>query len=278
MSAPTYSDGILYERGCTVKITVLTENTACRSDLTAEHGLSLYIESEDHRILFDMGRTSAFAENAERLGIDLKRVDFAVISHGHYDHGGGLARFLEINPQAPVYVHREAFGAHFHGPEKYIGLDCALRHSGRLILTEDFLELAPGITLHGGCCPGEPVESWGLTRLENGQLIPEDFRHEQYLLVEEGGRRICFSGCSHRGILNITARFRPDVLIGGFHFTKLDPAGEGAAVLSRAARELLARGAVYYTGHCTGEAQYEFLKRIMGSKLCALSTGLTVEL
>ena len=77
-----------------MKITVLLENTSTQSNLTAEHGLSLLIETKPHIILFDMGQSDAFAKNAERLGIDLALVDTAILSHGHYDHGGGLKAFL----------------------------------------------------------------------------------------------------------------------------------------------------------------------------------------
>ena len=105
-----------------MKLTVLAENTTCRNDLTAQHGLSLYLETADRKILFDMGQSDAFARNAEALGIDLSKVDFAVISHGHYDHGGGLETFLKINSNAQVYIHRLAFGEHYNGKEKYIGL------------------------------------------------------------------------------------------------------------------------------------------------------------
>ena len=101
-----------------MKITVLTENTSS-CGLPCEHGLSLYIESNGKRILFDTGQTALFAENAERLGIDLSAVDICVISHGHYDHGGGLGRFLEINDRAPVYLSRHAFGSYFNAKEKY---------------------------------------------------------------------------------------------------------------------------------------------------------------
>ena len=99
-------------------ITSLLENTAARAGIAAEHGLSLYIETATRRILFDMGQTDLFARNAEALGIDLSRVDLAILSHGHYDHGGGLAAFLEINQTAPVYLTEAAFLPHYNGTQK----------------------------------------------------------------------------------------------------------------------------------------------------------------
>lgn len=252
-----------------MKITVLMENTTSRPDLICEHGLSLYIEACGKKILFDAGQTGAFADNAEKLGVDLTAVDFAVLSHGHYDHGGGLLRFLEINRTAPIYLRREAFGPHYNGTDKYIGLDPALRDCGRLVFTEDGMTLGEGLTLRSGGVPHHPLNSFGLKYRGQEGFRPDDFRHEQYLLIEEKGRRVCISGCSHRGILNIVRWFRPDVLIGGFHFVKLtDP-----AALTAAARELLDSPTKYYTGHCTGTEQFAFLKERMGNNLEAMPTG-----
>lgn len=273
-------DRAIAGKGETVKVWTLLENTACREDIRAEHGLSLYIETGSHRILFDMGQSDAFAENAEKLGVDLSRVDMAVLSHGHYDHGGGLGRFLEINHTAPVYLNRDAFAPHYNAAEKYIGLDPALKGREQLVFVEEKREIGPGMTLY--TCNGWdrvcPVDPAGLKLLADGQLCPEDFRHEQYLLIEEAGKRILFSGCSHKGIRNIVHWFRPDVLVGGFHFMKLDTAGAGTETLEEAARDLLAFPAVYYTGHCTGEQQYAFLKERMGEQLQSLSGGMTVEI
>lgn len=93
-----------------------------------EHGLSLYLEGKGHRILFDTGQSENFAVNAKRLGVDLAAVDLAILSHGHYDHGGGLKRFLELNQKAPVYLSVYAFEPHFNGV-KDIGIDPKLRRA-----------------------------------------------------------------------------------------------------------------------------------------------------
>ena len=147
-----------------MKITTLLENTSARPELSAEHGLSLYIETAEHRILFDMGQTALFSHNASVLGIDLAAVDIAILSHGHYDHGGGLTRFLTLNRTAPIYVNRHAFEPHYNGTEKYIGLDTALAHHRKLVFIDDTTVLADGITL---CCrrqakPNPPLGAVGL--------------------------------------------------------------------------------------------------------------------
>ena len=255
-----------------MRITVLMENTCRREDLAGEHGLSLLIETAEKTILFDAGQSGAFADNAVKLGIDLKNVDFAVLSHGHYDHGGGLLRFLEENETAPVFARPDAFGQYVHGPDKYIGLPPALRCSDRFVFNPDTVELAPGITLLA--CDGweaaDPMPCSGLEVLRDGVPVPDDFRHEHYLLIQEREKRIVFSGCSHRGITNICRWLRPDALVGGFHFVKLDPHG---AELEAAASAQLTFTAAYYTGHCTGEAQFAVLKSIMGERLYSFSTG-----
>lgn len=111
-------------------IKVLSENTAATKEFGYEHGLSLYVETAKHSLLFDTGASGLFAENAARLGVDLSAVDVAVLSHGHYDHGGGLKTFLDKNKQAKVYVRKQAFEPHYadgpDGTKVDIGLDGAL--------------------------------------------------------------------------------------------------------------------------------------------------------
>ena len=256
-----------------MKITSLLENTSIRADMQTEHGLSLYIETETRKILFDMGQTDLFLRNAEVLGIDLSRVDIAVLSHGHYDHGGGLAAFFEVNAKAPVYVHRDAFLPHHNGTGKYIGLDTALERHPRIRLTEDRTELGDDLTLltcNGLERPNSPGH-FGLTEQVGDILIPDDFRHEQYLLIREGSRRVLISGCSHKGIVDIAEWFSPDVLVGGFLVSKMPLGGE----LERMARQLNTHETVFYTCHCTGVEQFRFMRDRM-ERLHYLACGQSI--
>lgn len=258
-----------------MKITALVENISSKETLGAEHGLSLYIETANHKILFDMGQTALFSKNAKALGIDLEDVDIAILSHGHYDHGGGLKRFLEINKKAPVYLSKYAFEPHYNGTEKYIGLDVSLAESDRLCFIGDALQLAEGLTLYS-CNDYEKhfdLGSFGLNQKINDYFLPDDFRHEQYLLIEENSKRVLISGCSHKGILNIAGWFEPDVLVGGFHFSKL-PLDDN---LKRYAEYLDGFNTDYYTCHCTGEEQFAFMKQYM-NRLSYLKTGESVEI
>ena len=260
-----------------MKITTLIENTTISPSLTAEHGLSLFVEAAGHSFLFDAGQSGAFADNAGRLGIDLRRAEFAVLSHGHYDHGGGMTRFLERNRTAKIYVNQNAFGGHYNGAGRYIGLSDELRSSSRLILTGDEHTIAPGLTLH--TCNDRPcavpIESSGLTERVGDFLLPEEFRHEQALLIEEKGRRILLSGCAHKGVLNLLHWFHPDVFVGGFHFKQLSPDDPRLRIWGKAMAKC---DTVFYTGHCTGAEQYAVLKAILGDRLNALTTGAVFEI
>lgn len=253
-----------------MRITSLLENTTLNDQLQTEHGLSLYIETDDLNILFDMGQTGLFAENAKELGIDLENVDLAVLSHGHYDHGGGLSTFTKINHKAPIYISRYAFEPHFHGTEKYIGLDTSLARNNRFILTDDYTPIDAHLTL-SSCntyTRNHDLGSFGLTMVQDNAFLPDDFRHEQYLLIEEKGEKVLISGCSHKGIMDIAEWFLPDVLVGGFHFSKL-PLDE---TLAGYAGYLNQFDTDFYTCHCTGTKQFEFMKKSM-DRLFYLSCG-----
>ena len=248
---------ICMSTGEAMKIVSLLENTTNKG-LGVEHGLSLYIEALGKKILFDFGASELFCENAKRLGVDLAKVDFAVLSHGHNDHGGGLKAFLDMNAHAPIYINTHAFEPHYNAKSEYIGLDTSLKDSRRLVPVENTLKIDTGLTVFN-CNTLNTVTQinhCGHTKIENGLSLPEDYNHEQYLLIEENNNRILLSGCSHKGIINIMEWVKPSHLIGGFHFSKLPL---GTALLNQADR-LNSYNAKYYTCHCTGVEQFEFMK------------------
>lgn len=259
-----------------MKITALVENLPLSDEIQAEHGLSLYIEAEGKKILFDMGQTNLFAENAAKLGVDLKKVDLAILSHGHYDHGGGMQRFWEINKQAPVYINLNAFGEFFNGPEKCIGLDQKLVNEANIRWTDNKEKLFETMQLltYNQEKAIYPNYGQGLLQKDENGFQPDSFRHEQYLLIEENGKRILVSGCSHKGIVNLALWARPDVVVGGFHLKKV----EDEAELTVLADVLKKMNIKFYTCHCTGKWQFEQLKKVMGSQLEYLHCGETIEI
>ena len=91
-----------------MKISILTNNKSC-PNFAEEHGLSIYINHPTYNILFDVGYTDVYLTNAKLLGIDLNRVNYIVLSHGHYDHTGGLRYFSTTNSLKNVFIHEDAF-------------------------------------------------------------------------------------------------------------------------------------------------------------------------
>lgn len=258
-----------------MKIYTLIENTSCVDGFAYEHGLSLYIETEKMRILFDSGQSGAFADNAVKLGIDLGKVDVMILSHGHYDHSGGIGRFLELNNTAPVYISSTAFGMHYNAEDRYIGVDEELKNSSRFVFVDDYEEIGEGITLYGAdkINAVTPIDSAGLKIKAPSGMIPDTFRHEQYLMIEENNHKVLISGCSHNGILNIMETMKPDVLVGGFHFMK-----KSVEEVKAPADKLMEYDTKYFTCHCTGLEQFDYMKRIMGDRLSYLSAGNMIEI
>lgn len=266
-----------------MKMTVLTENTACRADLKAVHGLSLLLETGESCILLDTGPGDEFAENAKRMGIDLNRAELCVISHGHNDHGGGIARFLRENDHALVFLAEGAFGRYFAG-EEAIGPDPALETHPRIHITKTTEELSAQVTVFSKV-PGDTLVPKANAGLLEGNA-PDSFLHEQDMLVSEGDRLYLFGGCAHRGIVNILEQAReiagryPDVVVSGLH---LAAGGTGKcmadeAYLDKLSAKLLETGAKFYSCHCTGPVALEKLKARMGDRLEAISTGMVLEL
>lgn len=273
-----------------MKVTVLTENTAVSHSFGCEHGLSLYIQTQRHKLLFDMGQTDLFLQNARKLGIDLSAVDIAVISHGHYDHGGGLRGFLQCNTKAPVYVQQQAFERHYSRRPSGItdiGLDATLAQNKRIVFTEQSYQIDETLTLFSYVPQTQLQSNFNHTLLEqsNDGLVPDKFVHEQNLIITEGGKQVLIAGCAHRGIVNIAARCKEmtgrhaDAVIGGFHLHNFNTdTSENPVRISEMASALKALGGIYYTGHCTGQPAYAQLKNEMGDTINYLATGASVIL
>lgn len=273
-----------------MRIFTLMEDTACAPDFVCEHGLSFYIETNGHMLLFDMGQTDLFLKNAETLGTDLSAVDTAFVSHGHYDHGGGLAAFLKINDHAPVYVHEKAFEPHFsHKPEgiKDIGLDNALAASPRLRRVSGVTQIDNTLILFSDITGADcvPAGNRTLYERENGQYVPDRFLHEQSLIVREGDKAVLFTGCAHRGVINICARAKellgrdPDVVVGGMHlFSPSTGKSEPDENIRAVAARLADTSSRYYTCHCTGPHAYDVLRETLGDRIAFLSAGSIIEI
>ena len=268
-----------------MKITVLIENTSRDKRLIPEHGLSVYVETREHRLLVDTGASPAFLENAGLLGIDLGGVEMVVLSHGHYDHGGGIPVFAGRYPSVPIYLRENALERHCRPAEggiKEIGLDREIRKLPQLVPVKGNQELGENLFLFTNVTGRElwPDGNRSLKREEQGKLVQDDFSHEQYLIVKEKGREILLSGCAHNGIINIleeAIRLRgrqPDAVISGFHTRKKQGYGEAdLRMLRQMGRRLRAYQSVFYTGHCTGQEPFDILKQEMGEQIQPLNTG-----
>lgn len=269
--------------GLSMRITALVENTSARDDCAAEFGLSLYIETRRHKILFDSGASALFIKNAEKLGIELSDVDLAVLSHGHSDHAGGMTAFFRLNGRARLYA-REGYDlSRYDSSGRYIGVEPLLIGNPRVVeVKAPRLRLDEEVTLASySDQPAEwPVNTYGMMVDAKGILRPEQFMHEQYLLVNEDGQKVLFTGCSHRGICNIMAwasREGVQTVVGGFHCKDM-PAAKFSQCLDPIARELEKYPVTYYTCHCTGEPQFSYLKERLDGRLRRLSGGMTFEL
>lgn len=259
-----------------MKIICLVENTCFNDSFECEHGLSLFIQTKKHNVLFDMGQTDLFAKNADKLGIDLKTVDIAILSHGHYDHGGGLKTFLDINSTAKVYINENAFKPYYNGTEKYIGLDISLADNERIVFVSDEFAIDDELFLlsENKKERTNSIETPNnLKILKNGTFVDDEFLHEHYLVIKENGRSMLVTGCAHKGIFNILDWQKPYAVVGGFHLSNVDTGKISQSMLDACNKNTKK----FYTGHCTGEIQYQYLKEHLGN-VDYISTGKIIEL
>ena len=282
-----------------MKVQVVIDNIS-KNSLLKEWGLCIYIEYGDKRYLLDSGSSAKFADNAGALGIDLSAVDYAVLSHAHYDHANGMKKFFSLNGTAPFYL-REGSGEncyhhHLWILSEYIGIKRGWlkKFSRRIRYASGVCQLEKGVYLLGHTTPGleEKGRRAKLWIRENGsrtelrtrgvrRFHPDDFRHEQSLVFETEKGLVIFNSCSHGGadtIIKETAAAFPGKkmygMIGGFHLFCLSD--DEVRAFARRVRDT---GIEYVvTGHCTGQRAYEIMHEELGDKVIQMYSGLTVAL
>lgn len=268
------------------QITILVENSSYNNQLRGEHGLSFWIECEGGTILFDTGQTSLFAENALELGISLAGTDAAVLSHGHYDHTGGIEALLNVNDKAEIYLHPEAFITRYNGNEgaptgDSIGIrwgeDLKARFSARAILSKEPRMILPGVWTSGEVprLPDSPNHGF-VTADAMGGWKPDRVPDEQFLILREADGISIIAGCSHFGLkamlVHAEALF-PGMPIrgvaGGLHLKHATEKEMQEAV------ETLAQLSLKWLVplHCTGKNVVYVLKQVFHERCLLLGTG-----
>lgn len=270
-----------------MKISTLVENhgNVEKPSLKAEHGVSFYIEVAEHIYMSDVGQSGNFADNAEKMDVDLGRVETLAISHHHYDHGGGLGRFFEENKDAVVYLHTSPNADYFavDSPDsvRYIGLDRGLlkAHQDRLNYIDESQEISPGFYLITEI-PEKYPKPHGDERLKRrigDSIIADPFEHEMVTVVEGDEGLVVLTGCAHNGVLNMIAAAQNafpgksiQAVIGGFHLHH-----ETDQTVWEIGKTLLEMNIPrVITGHCTGEDATDVLEEVLGDRIHRLYTGM----
>ncbi len=274
-----------------LKITVLCENTVgVPKGIVSEWGLSLLLETNGKKILFDTGERVSLLNNAAALEADLKSVDALVISHGHHDHTGGLRAFLRHRGRLPVYAHPGIFTLHYKSPENpsYIGIpfkqDILESLGADFIFTREPREITPGLFFSGEIPRKTTFEKTdgSLFCLENGKkIIPDPFYDDISLYCVTPAGLIIILGCAHAGLVNIVEHARKVTginriygIIGGTHLGPA-PAGQQEATID------YLRGLdlqFLAPNHCTGLPLISRLAGIFGQRFhfCPCGAGFTL--
>ena len=272
-------------------VTVLSENTKRKnSKLKTEHGLSLLLEKDGNKVLFDTGGPKDTAiQNSETLNIDISKVDAVVISHGHNDHTGGLINFFKINDNAPVYLKKEAFDPHYAeriSKKEFIGIDKRIIKNNyeRFKFVDKTSEILEGVFIIPKILKKFPIPSINryLFSLKGDHIERDQFNHEIFMAVQNNDMTV-FSGCGHNGIRNIlyTAKEKfPNkkirTIIGGFHFQagKLTSFKAKDEEILETANWLKSEGLEkVYTGHCTGSHGFKIMQTVLYDDLVQIYSG-----
>ena len=259
-----------------MKWTVLSDNRSCDNALETEHGLSILLETDRHRILLDTGASEVFIRNAEKMGFDLSTVDYVFVSHGHSDHAGGLQYLVARNREAKVLVSPNAMSGKFfskRGNLHSITAEWPRIDDGRLVLIDQTCTIAEDIHIMAHIPQTHPMPKGNqnlYVQNSAGDYIHDDFRHELALYVDG----LLFTGCAHSGLENILAACPWPVhsVVGGFHL--LDGQETDDELTSLAMRlKAVYPETQFYTSHCTGDTTFATLKAVMDGQLKAFSCG-----
>ena len=259
-----------------MKWTVLSDNRSSDSRLSTEHGLSIILQTERHKVLFDTGASDVFIRNAEQLGIDLSDVDYVFISHGHSDHAGGLRYLMEHNQKAKVIVSPDAMGGKFfskRGNLHSITTEWPKIGDDRLILINQTFEITESIHVIAHIPQKHPMPKGNqnlYVQDANGDYIHDDFRHELALYVDG----LLFTGCAHSGLENNLAAspWPVHTVVGGFHLLDGQETEEEQAALAQRLKANYPE-ALFYTSHCTGDHVFDVMKSVMGEQLQPFCAG-----
>jgi 7,8-dihydropterin-6-yl-methyl-4-(beta-D-ribofuranosyl)aminobenzene 5'-phosphate synthase len=267
-----------------ISITVLVENEA-DAPLQGEHGLSLWIEAGNRRLLFDTGQGSALEPNARALGVDLGTADAIVLSHGHYDHSGGLAQALEQAPHARVYLHPAARAPRFnqrHDPPRAIGMPAPVRRAlqrrrDAVVWLREPATVLPGVFATGPIPrPHAREAAAGHLTLDRAGLQPDPVADDMALWMNGASGAIVLLGCAHAGVINTLDAVRTQsggrplaAVVGGLHLNAADEP-RLAWTVDRLRR--LEIGAIH-AGHCTGARATECLMAALGDRCRPCRTG-----
>ena len=266
-------------------IKTLVENTSLSTFYGCQHGLSFYVETKKHKLLVDLGQNQLFYENAAKLDVAIDDIDTVIITHGHYDHGGGLGTFLKHNNHARVYIHKLAFEDYYSmdgGKLHYVGLDMKYKTHPQCVFVEKDMRIDDELMLFTNVLERDyAAESNQSLKLRRDDKYVEDmFLHEQNLIVTENGKHVLFSGCAHCGIINILNRAEKmtgtqmDAVFSGFHLSNPKTGKtEELTTVDVIGRLLKGKKTHYFTGHCTGQIPFEILKNIMKEQVSYISAG-----
>ena len=269
-----------------LRITVLAENTVRQTDLLAEHGLALWIEADGHRILFDTGQGKVLRHNATHLNIALDSAEMVVISHGHFDHTGGLADVVASNRHISVCLHPAALEAKYAQekthPHRSIGIpdlnEQALRRGAQWLLwTREPTQLIDGVYVTGEIPRRNDLEDTGGPFYRDEACTdPDPLVDDQALYIETSAGLVVVLGCAHAGVVNtldyiaeLTGQTRVCAVLGGMHLVRAGARRLEATVAA------LQRYGVQRVGpaHCTGMRAAAYLWSRLPAECFECSVG-----